>query len=312
MLGVVLGVWAALGCATAGARHEGSTEAPGKRDEPEKKREARPMSEKVAGRAAEGAIEQALETLDEPTNRERLSRILSSPPMQAAARDMTANVVAGVFDGVDMARAKGQLPKLPSNIGRSIGRSIDRDISPAAGRLVRTTVDSALESALSDDNSARVEALVQRVGASAASGLAVSLRDELGPALAVTLERDIVPAIGRGMQSPEVQAAILKTMMSLGIGAARGTAAGFAEADKNGQAVPSVGGTFAFGVWVAILVAVAFGVLFIVMTVLLVRSNRRQRDLAEQSRKREERFLAVLEGRMDTHHEPITAPGAHP
>jgi len=42
--------------------------------------------------------------------------------------------------------------------------------------------------------------------------------------------------------------------------------------------------------------------------VLLARSNRRQREMMEQSRKREERFLAVLEGRGETHHEPITAP----
>ena len=283
MLGVVLGVWAALGCATAGARPigEGGTEAPGKRSEPERERKQRPLSGKVAGRAAEGAIDQALDTLDRPDNREKVQRLVASPEMQAAAQEVTAHVVAGVFDGVDLARAKGQLPQMPSNIGRSIGRSLDRDISPAAGRLVRTAVDSALESALSDGNTARVEALVQRVGKSAASGLAVSLRDELGPALAVTLERDIMPAIGRGIQSPEMQAAILKSMMSLGIGAARGTQAGLAEADVNADNVPSVGGTFAVGLMIASLVAAAFGVLFIVMTVLLVRSNRRQRDLVE-------------------------------
>ena len=45
---------------------------------------------------------------------------------------------------------------------------------------------------------------------------------------------------------------------------------------------------------------------------LLVLSNRRQREMVEQSRKREERFLAVLEGRVDTHHEPITNPGQIP
>jgi len=315
MLAVVVGVWAALGCATAEARQrdEGRTEAPGDRDEAKKKQhKPRPMSEKVAGRAAEGAIDQTLESLDEPENRERLSGIIASPPMQAAVHDVTTQMVAGIFDGVDVARAKGQLPRLPSNIGRSIGRTIDRDISPAAGRLVHTAVDAAIESALSEGNSARVEALVQRVGASAASGLAVSVRDELGPALAITLERDIVPAIGRGMQSPEVQAAILKTMVSLGIGSVRGTAAGLAETDVNGKSVPSVGGTFALGVLIASIVAGAFGVLFIVMTVLLVRSNRRQRELTEQSRKREERFIAVLEGRMDTHHDPITSPGVSP
>ena len=94
MLGVVLGLWAALGCASAGAREGGEegTLAPGSRAEPEPQRERKPLSEKVAGRAAEGAIDEALETLDRPENRERLSRILASEPMQAAAREITAQI----------------------------------------------------------------------------------------------------------------------------------------------------------------------------------------------------------------------------
>lgn len=304
----MLGAWTALGCASAGAKGRGEAPTP----EPREERENRTLSEKVAGRAAEGAVDEALQALDEPENRERLARIIASPPMQAAVRDITAHVVAGVFDGVDMARDKGQLPELPDaqGVGRSIGRSIDRDISPAAGRLVHHTVDAALAAALSDDNAARVELLVQRVVAAVASGLSTAVRDEVGPALAVTLERDILPAMGRGLQSEDVQAAIVRSMASLGVGAARGTQAGLEEANASGGSTPSVGGTLALGVWLAILVATAFGTLFIVMTVLLIRSNRRQRELVEQSREREERFLAVLEGRADSmHHEPPTAPG---
>lgn len=303
MLVLALGLWAALGCATAGARQReaGEVEAP----------ERQPLSEKVAGRAAEGAVDEALETLDRPENRERLSRIIASEPMQAAAREITAQVVAGIFDGADIARAKGQLPELPSNIGQSIGRSLDREISPAVSRLVHGTVVAALDAALADENAAKMEAVIQRIGTSAATGLANSLRDEVGPALAVTIERDILPAVGRGLQSPDMQEAIVMSIASLGIGAARGTQAGLAEANANGgtSSGPTVGGTIAVGVVVAITVAVAFGVLFIVMAVLLARSSRRQREMVEQSRKREERFLAVLEGRVDTHHEPVTSPG---
>jgi len=297
---LVLGVWAALGCASAGARQRSEAA-------PEKERTT--LSERVAGRAAEGAIDDALKALDEPANRERLARIIASPPMQAAVRDLTAHLVAGVFDGVAMARDKGQLPSLPS--GKSIGRTLDRDVSPAVGRLMHRAVDGALTAALSDENAARMETLVQRVGAAVAVGLSAAVRDEVGPALAVTLERDILPAVGRGLQSPDVQAAIVQSIASLGVGAARGTQAGLAEADARGTTgAVSVGDSLAIGVTVAALVAVAFGVLFIVMTVLLVRANRRQRELVEESRQREERFLAVLEGRADSmHREPPTAPG---
>jgi hypothetical protein len=306
VLSVALGVWTALGCAHAGAeaRREAGPE------QQEKKKERSTLSERVAGRAAGGAVDDALKTLDDPENRERLARIVASPPMQAAIRDITAHAVAGIFDGVDMARDKGQVPRL-GGVGKSIGQGIDRDVTPAVGRLVGRTVDAALGAATSDENAARMEELVQRSGAAVAVGLSAAVREQVGPALAVTIERDLLPAVGRGLQSPDVQAAIVKSMASLGVGAARGTQAGLAEADASGvrNGRVSVGGTLAIGVVVAALVAVAFGVLFIVMTVLLVRANRRQRELIEQSRRREERFLAVLEGREDTHREPATAPG---
>jgi hypothetical protein len=318
MLGIVIGAWAAFGCATAGATTGGETAAaPGQDDGPtrkekrQQKKEKRSLGEKVAGRATEGAIDKSLETLDTAENRERLPRIVASPQMQEAARDITANIVAGVFDGVDMARAEGQLPKMPSaaNIGRSIGRTIDHDITPATGRLVHNTIDSALAAATSDENTGRIETLVQRMGASVSKGLANALRDEVGPALAVTIERDILPAVGRGLQSPDVQNAIVASMASLGVGAARGTQAGLAEADVKTGGRTTVGGTIAVGVMAASIVAVTFAILFVVMTILMIRSSRRQREMMDQSRRREERLLAVLEGRAETHGEPITSPG---
>jgi hypothetical protein len=297
----VLASWIALGCASAGAETRG---------EPEPPNDGSTLTERVAGRAARGAVDDALAALDHPENRERLARIIASPPMQAAARDITANVVAGVFDGLDMARDKGQLPRMPDDLGRSIGQSLDREVSPAVGRLVHRSVDATFDAALSDENAARIETFVQRIGAAMSSRLSTAVRDELGPALAATLEHDILPAVGRGMQSPDVQAAIVTSMASVGVGAARGAAAGLRETNTRDGGGPSVGGTIAVGLLVAILVAVAFGILFIVMTVLLVRSNRRSRELVEQSRQREERFLAVLEGRESTmHHEPPTSPG---
>jgi hypothetical protein len=304
---MVLLAWVSLGCATATAA---------------------PLSKKVAARATEGAVAEALQTLDQPENRARLARILASPPMRAAVHDLTASLVAGIFDGVDVARGKGQLPGVPDNIGRSIGQTLDRDISPAAGRLIRRSVDAALDSALSDEHVAGMENMVHRVGGAAATEVSAALRDEVGPALAATIERDIGPAIavllardmlpaaGRGLASPDMQAALVETAASLARGAAMGTSEGLDEVaeqnrrDGEESTVSFFGRSLALGVVVAMVVAVAFGVLFIVMTVLLVRSNRHQRRLVEESRQREERFLAVLEGHHDAmNHEPVTATG---
>jgi heme exporter protein D len=277
---------------------------------------------------AEGAVDEALQTLDRPENRERLARILASPPMRKAVHDLTASLVAGIFDGVDVARGKGQLPGVPDNLGRTIGQSLAHDIAPAAGRFVRRSVDAALDEALSDEHVGRMEQLVHRVGGAAATEASAAIRDEMapalasaierdiGPAIAVLLARDLLPAAGRGLSSPEMQEALMATGASLAVGVARGTSDGLDEVaaqnrrDGKEGTVSFFGRSLALGVVVAMLVAVAFGVLLIAVTVLLVRSNRQQRRLVEDSRQREERFLAVLErhgGAMG--HEPVTSTG---
>src|SRR5690606_7006916 len=263
--------------------------------------------EELAGQAAEGALEQSLEILDRPHNRARLARILGSPSMQDAARDVSASVVAGAFDGVAMGTGLGEQDDLYTRFGRSIGTSLDQEITPAAARLTHSSVDAALEAMLAERHVARLEGLVERVGAAAAAGLtqavddelapalATAIERELGPALATTLEQDVLPAVGRGMQSPEVQEAIVRSTSSIGVGAAVGAERGL-EQVRGGEdgTVQLFGRTVAIGLLVATVAAIAFALALVVLAVMLVRASRRQRQMYEDSRRREQLLLELF------------------
>lgn len=292
-----------LGCATTGA----------------------PFSERVAGHAAEGAVQESLEVMARPQNQARLAGILGSPPMQAALRDTTASMVAGVFDGVALAGADGGLPGMPEDLGRSIGASIERDIVPAAARLTHSSVDAALDAMLAERHAARVEELIERVSAAAAAGLTKGLADDLapalaaaieqdlGPALATAIEDDVLPAVGRGVQKPEVQQAIIDSTASIGVGAALGAERALeGSRERRGDGTNGVtlfGRTIAVGLLIATLAAIAFAVALVVLAVMLVRASRRQRSMYEDSRRREQLLLELFQRRAesDTEHQLITS-----
>jgi hypothetical protein len=270
------------------------------------------VSEKVGERISRGVVEESLESLDKQENRERLGRIMGSPQMRKAMHDLTSSIVLGVFDGVREAKKGGALVG-DIDVAKSVGQGMNEHVTPAAGRLTYRVVDSALSAALADKHIAQMEKMGKGATHAVVAGLAEGLEHELGPALAATLdkdigpavarmlERDIMPAVGRGLGSPEMQAAIANTTRSIATELVAGTAEQMdVETQKNEAAGKEsgfalFGGRIALGYAIALLVAFAFATLFIVMTVLLVRSNRRQRRLDEEAKQREQTLMSLLD-----------------
>lgn len=288
---------------------------------------AKPPSEKIGERMSRGIIDESLETLDTDENKARLGRILASQPMQAAMHDLTAAIVRGVFDGVGDSTKGWAKGFRDFDMAKSVGKGMDQHIGPAAGRMTSRIVEAALAEFLSESTVARLEVLARRGTHAALGGLASGLEQEVGPALAATLERDVgpavarmiehdvMPAVGRGLDSPEMQAAISNTTRGIALAAVVGGDEGLelnkekaeARGDESGMQV--FGGRMALGYAIALFVAFAFGTLFIVMTVLLVRSNRRQRRQQESADKRETALLAVLD-RLDGGDDPAARTAA--
>lgn len=269
----------------------------------------KPVSEKLGERVARGAIQESLETLDAPENRERLGRILRSPQMRAALQDLSASIVMGVFEGVREARTTGA----PGHAGRSIRDGIDKQVTPAIGRMTYRIVDSALSASLADKHVAPIENLAEGVSRAVVRGVAAGLEQDLGPALArsidedigpavaVMLSRDVLPAVGRGLDTPEMQSAIANISRSIatefvgGAGDAMDVQTEENEVQGKQSGLQMFGSKVAFGYAIALFVSFALATMLVVLTVVLLRSSRRQRKQAEAARRRETALLHLVD-----------------
>jgi len=283
------------------------------------------LSEKVGEKISRGVVQESLEVLDKQENRDRLGRIMGSPQLRKAMQDLTSSIVLGAFEGVREAKIGPLIGDM--DIAKSVGDGLNKHITPAAGKLTYRVVDSALTAALEDRHIAQMEKIGNGATRAVVAGLAEGLETELGPALAATLdkdigpavammlERDILPAVGRGLDTPEMQSAVANLTRSVATELIAGTSDQMqveAEEDKaegKESSLSLFGGKMALGYAIALLVAFAFATLFIVMTVLLVRSSRRQRKQDEESKRREATLMSLLdsveqdnpEARTDVH-----------
>jgi hypothetical protein len=269
------------------------------------------ISEKVGERVTRGVLDESLETLDRKENRERLGRIMNSPQIRTAMHDITESIVLGVVHGMRKGMNEGGGSNI--DIAKSMGDGMNRHITPAVAKLTTRLVDSALTATLADKHIAQIEKMAQGSTHAVLSGLASGMRDEMGPALAVTLERDlgpaiavmlerdILPAVGRGLDTPEMQAAVANLTRSVATELVSGTTdamqAESEEKKANGEesGLNVFGSRVAIGYAVALFVAFAFGTMLVVLTVLLVRSNRRQRKQYEEAKQRESTLMHLLD-----------------
>ncbi|MBC8071085.1 MAG: hypothetical protein IAG13_22360 [Deltaproteobacteria bacterium] len=275
------------------------------------------VSEKIGERVTRGVLDESLETLDRKENRERLGRIMNSPQIRAAMHDITESIVLGVVHGVRKAAKEGGGPNI--DIAKSMGDGMNQHIGPAVAKMTHRLVDSALTASLADKHIAQIEKLAQGSTHAVLAGVASGMRDEVGPALAVTLdkdlgpaiavmlERDILPAVGRGLDTPEMQSAVANLTRSVATELVSGTTdamqAESAEKKANGEesGLNVFGSNVAIGYAVALFVAFAFGTLLVVLTVLLVRSNRRQRKQYDEAKQRESTLMHLLDS-IDADH----------
>jgi heme exporter protein D len=282
------------------------------------------VSEKIGERVSRGIVEESLETLDKAENRARLGRIMNSPQMRDAMHDLTSSIVVGVFDGVKAATAKGLMPSMGStDIAKSIGDGMNDHVGPAAAKMTYKIVDSALSASLSDKHGAQIEKIGEGATHAVLKGVAAGIEQDLGPALAATLdkdlgpaiaqmiERDIMPAVGRGLKSPEMQSAITATTNSVATGLVYGTDEALDETnvtknDDGESRLGVFGGRVALGYAIALFVAFAFGTALVVLTVVLVRSTRRQRQQAADAKRREQALLHLIDS-IETDHPELKA-----
>lgn len=262
----------------------------------------KPLVQKSSEHLSRGLIQEGLETLDTPENRARLGRILGS--QSDAVRDLSEALVLGMFDAVGSAGFDGVISR--EELAASLSEAMDRHVTPAMARLARRTIDSALDSALSDTNIGRLETLGERSTHAAIRGLstgieedlgpalAAALEEDIGPALAIVVERDLLPAVARGIETPEMQRAMSTLARSLATEFVTG-AGDAINGEAQGRKLTLFGNSIALGYAIALFVAFALGTASIVLTVMLVRQSRRLRTQNEDASERETALLNLID-----------------
>ena len=284
--------------------------------------ERKRMSQKIGERVSRGVVEESLDVLDREENRERLGRIMNSPQMRAAMHDLSQSIVLGVVHGIRRAQAESGRKRI--DVGASVGEALEKHVAPAAGKLTYRIVDSALTASLSDKHIAQLGVLGKHTTHAVLAGVGSGVRDEVGPALATTLdhdigpavarmiERDVLPSVGRGLDSPEMQAAVANTTRTIATELVSSTADAMSveqerkEASGRESRLQVFGTNIAVGYAVALFLAFAFGTTMIVLGVLLVRSHRRQRDDYEAAEQREATLMNLI-ARVESDHPELRA-----
>lgn len=270
---------------------------------------ARPLSEKVTERVVTTAVDESLASLERPENQRRLGAIIGSPELREGLQKLSASIVEGVVDGMVASSKRNGL----GVDGKQTRSFIEKQIAPATATVVHRVVDAALDAALSEENARKAAHFGEVATRGVIRGLATGLEEDLGPALSRTMGRDlgpavgnmlgvhVLPAVGRGLGSAPMQSAIGRTTGSIAANIVHGADDAIAEVqaedgEPNTKGTLSVfGDNIAIGYAVAVFFAFAFAALLIVMTVFLVRNNRRQRELERQGRTREQVMLDLLD-----------------
>jgi hypothetical protein len=276
-------------------------------------------AERIARSGVEGGLGGALEALNEPRNRELLLRLLRDPDIQEAAHDLTEAITGGAVDGLSdearMQRIREASDAYIRTISGAVGAALDEDISPAVTRGIGDVVGGTVAAALRPENARLARSFVDGVTRSTITAFmqstAQGLRDDLGPALNLVLERDLGPGLQRVIEDnvgPALRKVIerdLQPMIEAALGGEEGGAAGMFARDLTRQIVlgandgmselgislspNSKDGIGVFG-WIPIVLAG----LLLLLSVLLVRMFMTRRAITQDRARSEEMLVNIL------------------
>ncbi len=190
------------------------------------------VDEEVARVQTPAAIDEGLRKLEEAETQRRVERMMASPEMRAAQRQL----IAGLLDGT--------LASL-SEEGRAA--RIDELTAQYMRGAVRSAMDGALDGALSEDRrrelqraagslvAASVRQLKESLDeADLGPSVATALREQLGPALQGVIAEDLGPGMTSLLASDELQRALGATARVIGREMVAGASDALTEVQQRG------------------------------------------------------------------------------
>lgn len=168
------------------------------------------VDEEVARVQTPAAIDEGLGKLEEAETQRRIERLLASPEVRAAQRQLVAGIIDGALASLGEADRAARVDELTAAYARGVVRSAmggalsedsRRDLQRMTGSLVEASVRQLRESLDEAD-----------LGPAMSS----ALREQLGPALQVVLAEDVGPGMTALLGSEDFQRALGATARVIG------------------------------------------------------------------------------------------------
>src|ERR1043165_437971 len=193
------------------------------------------------GHTVREIVQDGIDEANKPANLKKLTN---------AVHDLASALTSGLSDGAPAGKLTNQFAPLIDNLVRTTlhaaAEGLDTDLSPAVASAVRASVDAALAPLLADSTRHGIEDLENTLIAAAMQGLTRGIRDQIGPAIADTLDKSLGPALHRAIQGhlgPAIAEALTHDLKPALVDAARQTATAVGEGlvdGARGRAEPAL------------------------------------------------------------------------
>ena len=269
----------------------------------------------MAGAAATSAtpavINESLKTLDSDATRKLILDLLSNPDVQKAAQMLVAHLTDGALDALARPERAERIAQLSevflARIFAAVEHTLNTAIGPEVAHLVSETVDAALQRAMSPENQERMADTVAKVTERAVTVLATSVNAQMHTALQTVLRQDLGPALRDGLRDPATQEALGATMRTMTKQAMLGMQDAFVEIDKRDQkgiVPPTLFSRMqriaVEGSNLARYIAIALGVLVVLLGVWLFRTRSRVSLVTREADRREAALLSLAQAIKST------------
>lgn len=245
----------------------------------------------MAGQVAEEATEQPLAALaNEEENLANIEKILASPEMQKSVHALAEALARGLVDGLFGPDGR---PKLDADAAEQLVRE---RVEPVVASMMRTAVGAAMDETLAVER----RELVRETAAGLTAAMVDAMMDELGegieediaPALARAMNEQLGPALAEQLDDAELRGAVGSVAHELAYQVVLGTNAGVAELASRAPAEESF--------WIRItqyfsIGSIALAVALLVLLVVLVRNARARRRLADETQRRENTLVSLIQ-----------------
>lgn len=242
------------------------------------------MSTNVPRTATPVVIDESIKALEDQATRERLARVIATPEVQQAVRELASATIPGVLDGLIDEESKARLEAFTKDLVTVIARVVMATVRPA--------VHEAMSEALSSEVRATLDELVRNVAASAAHSAMRAAADDFPSTISPAMRT----ALAEGLSSREVRNAAMGTAHDLAHSAVLGSREAVMEiqdAQTGRGPVQRIAFFLVKAGWAILLFSVLF-VALVAFGMLSLRRRATQAEAASEASARQVRKLATM------------------